>query len=495
MIRALFLWLLLSLPAMAAELPDPGDVVDRALELGQKDDMEGAYEVLAEGLQAARNAGDLAPEWGIVFALMTDMVRNFRENPAYALMLAEEGLAVVAPNAGEAQDIIGILNTSRSYALADLGRLDEAVQVGRLTEPQLRANLGDKIADDYLAEIAAWEAGATTKESGVSPMALAGRSRTEALAAIEGGDYARALTLAAQAMLPEDTRLPLDEVRLSNADAMRLTGRALHGMGRKDEALDALLLGAAFALGSEWFDEEVPVWQVKVEGSEDQLTDLMIWLSRTLMEFGESDTLFLTLARRTADMADDLTPQGPTTFTTAYIRSSLAMTEGDSERALAELRTMAGRARAEGLEDYALLSEFYVQTQSAAAAATVEKIDTAALIVAAEAALAHAQANPASVIAPSFIAEETATFLAMTDEVDSTLDFARRAFRERADWLAASGSGGLGDDAYRRNTRQLAQTLLQAASRKDGTRPWAVCTGEAGVGCVIIVETAANSPG
>lgn len=495
MMRGLVLWLLMALPAMAAELPDPNDVVDRALELGQADDMEGAYEVLAEGLQAARNAGDLPPDWGIVFALMTDMVRNFRENPAYALMLAEEGLAVVAPNAGQAQDIIGILNTSRSYALADLGRLDEAVQVGRLTEPQLRANLGDKVADDYLAEIAAWEAGATTKESGVSPMALAGRSRVEALAALDEGDYARALTLAAQAMLPEGTQLPLDEVRLNNADAMRLTGRALYGMGRKDEALDALLLGAAFALGSEWFDQDVPAWQVKVEGSEEQLTDLMIWLSRALMEFGDQGTLFLTLARRTADMADSVSPKGPTTFTTAYIRSSLAMAEGDTEGALSELRAMAGRARAEGLEDYALLSEFYVQTQSAAAAATGEEINTAALIAAAEAALAFAQANPASVIAPGFVAEETAAFLAMTGETDQTLDFARRAFRARVDWLTASGSGGLGDDAYRRNTRQLAQTLLQAASRKDGTRPGAICPEVAGVGCVIIVENGPDSPG
>ncbi|QLQ20289.1 MAG: hypothetical protein HZT43_19360 [Exiguobacterium profundum] len=98
MIRVVLLCLALALPAAAAELPDPGAVIDRAMKLSAEDDMDGAYEALAEGLQAARNAGELAPDWGIVFAIMTDMVRNFRENPAYALMLAEEGLAVVAPN-------------------------------------------------------------------------------------------------------------------------------------------------------------------------------------------------------------------------------------------------------------------------------------------------------------------------------------------------------------------------------------------------------------
>lgn len=495
MIRVVLLCLALALPAAAAELPDPGAVIDRAMKLSAEDDMDGAYEALAEGLQAARNAGELAPDWGIVFAIMTDMVRNFRENPAYALMLAEEGLAVVAPNAGEAQDVIAILNVSRSYALADLGRTDEAAAIGRLAEPQLRANMGDQVADDYLAEIAAWEGGAATAENGVSPMVLAGRSRDEASAALDDSDYARALTLAAQAVLPPETGLARDAVLLNNADAMRLTGRALYAMGRKDEALDALLQAAAFALGSDWHEQDQPAFQVSITGSEAEMTDLLIWLSRILMESGAEDSLYLSLARRMADMADTVTPTGPTTFTTAYIRSSLAQSEGRTDAALAELRALAARARAAGMEDYALLSEFYVQTQSAAAAETGTGIDADGLIAAGAAAIAHARANPASIIDPGFVAGETASFLVMTDRSDAALDFARQGFQARLDWLAVSGSAGLGEEAFRQNTRKLAETLLQAASAKDGQRPGAICPKVDGVGCVIIVETAANSPG
>ena len=497
MIRAALLFMLLALapPAVAADLPDPGAVIDKAMKASAADDMEGAYEALAEGLQAARTAGNLSPDWGIVFAMMTDAVRNMRENPAYALMLAEEGLAVVAPNAAEAQDVIAILNVSRSYALADLGRTDEAAAIGRLAEPQLRANLGDKIADDYLVEIAAWEEGSATAENGVSPMGLAGRSRSQAGDALDVSDYARALTLAAQAVLPLDTGLPQDEVILNNADAMRLTGRALYALGRKDEALDALLQGAGLVLGPDWLDRDPLTFAVPVAGAEDDLTDLLIWLSRTLMDTAEGDPAYLHQARRVADLADRLTPGGPTTFTTAYIRATLDMAEGKPDAARAEMQAMAVKARAEGLQDYALLSEFYVQTQAAAAAETADGIDADALIAAASAAIAFARANPASIIDAGFVAGETARFLAMTDHSAAALDFARQGFQARVDWLAASGSAGLGEEAYRRNTRALAEALLQAASRMDGARPGAICSDVAGVGCVIIVESPANSPG
>jgi tetratricopeptide (TPR) repeat protein len=495
MIRGLVLWLVLALPVAATELPDPNEILDRAVSLSAEDDFDGAYEVLAQGLQAARNAGDLSPDWGIVFAVMADTVRNVRENPAYALMLAEEGLAVVAPNAADAQDVIAILNTSRSYALADMGRMEEAAAVGRMAEPLLRAGMGDQVADDYLREIASWEAGATTKESGVSPMALAERSRKDAAAALDDGDYARALTLAAQAMLPVNSGLPQGEVFLSNADAMRMTGRALYGMGRKEEALDALLQAASLAFEPGWDELEVPVFFVKVEGAEEQLTDLMIWLARTLMDVGGDDQDYLLLAGRMADMAGRMTPTGPSSFTTAYLRSSLATRLGKPERAVAELTAMAAKARAEGMEDYALLSEFYVQTLTDANVGAVEEMDTDALIAAATAAIDHARANPASIIDPGFVAGETAGFLILTGRTDAALKFARQAFQARVDWLAASGSAGLGEDAYRRNTRSLAETLLQAASRKDGTQPGAVCSDVEGVGCVIIVETPANSPG
>lgn len=493
MIRALFFWMALASPLVAQDLSDPNVLVEETLRLGTADDMDGAYDLLARGLQAARTADALSPDWGIVFAMMVDMVRNWRENPAYALMLADEGLAVVAPNAAEAQDVIGILNVSRSYALADLGRLDEAVQVGRLAEPQLRRDFGDQIADDYLAEIATWEQGTTSKENGVSPMVMAERSRKDAEAALDQSDYPRALTLAAQAMLPQDSGLPAAEVLLSNADAMRLTGRALYGMGKRDQALDAFLVAGSLALGPDWYVQADPTWQVDVSAATEQMTDLMVWLARTLMDAAGGDAEYLALARRSADLADQLTPRGATRFTTAYMRSSLALAEGNPERARDELLAAAALARSEGQEDYALLAEFYVQTTAAAEAPTGDAIDTGALVAAADAAIDHARVNPGAIIDPGFVAGETAAFLVMTDRSDAALEFARQAFAARMAGLAASGGTGLGDEAWRQNTRSLAQTLLQAASRRDGEAPGANCPDVAGVGCVIIVENHGNA--
>lgn len=492
MIRVLALCLLLAAPASAQGLPDPNELVDQALQLAGQDDMDGAYQVLAAGVEQARRETGLSPDWGLVFAILADTVRNHRENPGYALRLTEEGLAIVRPAADQVPDIVNILSVSQSYALADLGRMDEAVAVAEAAEPALRAGLGDKVADDYLTEVAAWKAGRITETTGVSPMKLSERSRTEAEAALDDGDYARVLTLASQAVLPQDTGLPDGEVARNNADALRLAGRALFGLDRKSEALDALLQGSAWVMDTGWTDGGEPEWLIPRDGPDAMLADLFIWLAKTSMEYGPEDAGYRDLARQAIRVARSVVPPGDTAFTVGYLAMTLDMLEDRPDNAEAGLRQIAAEARAAGAEDFALLSEFYIQTVRAFRAETLEDLDSAALVAAAEAGLAEAAANPGSVIDPLFLHSETAAYLVLDQQSDLALAHARAALALRQQRMDAAGGDGLGGDAFRRNTRTLAETLMEAALQVDSRRPGARCAAEAGIGCGIIVETSAN---
>ena len=52
--------------------------------------------------------------------------------------------------AAENPDLSALLQVSRVYALADLGRYEEAALAARMAEPLFRSTMGDELADDLL---------------------------------------------------------------------------------------------------------------------------------------------------------------------------------------------------------------------------------------------------------------------------------------------------------------------------------------------------------
>ena len=133
---AVILWLLAA--PLAAEQGPPQTVDEAVARIDQiftnpatDRPEEEVYAMLGDALRQARRDGRLTRDWAIIYAMLTDGARNTLQNPSYALQLADEGLALIAGDP-EQRDYRAILRVTRAYALADLGRLDDAVRAARL---------------------------------------------------------------------------------------------------------------------------------------------------------------------------------------------------------------------------------------------------------------------------------------------------------------------------------------------------------------------------
>ena len=86
--------------ALAQDVPlgDPLVVLDESFALWKGGDMAGYEAYIGAALRRAREEDALPPEWAFLFGTYSDYVRNEHRNSPYALRLAEEGLAYLAPN-------------------------------------------------------------------------------------------------------------------------------------------------------------------------------------------------------------------------------------------------------------------------------------------------------------------------------------------------------------------------------------------------------------
>ncbi len=485
---ALALSLCLVLPAAAQDLPDPLSVVEEGFELYQSDGETAFIAHFSAAIRQARLAGGLTSDWGIVYAMLTDAVRNMQQNPAYALRLADEGLAVVAadpsPEAGQTR---ALLETSRAYALADLGRFEEAAEAAVLAAPSLRLMFDDAMADELEGYAAEWRAGRLT-EFNASAVDLADKVLAEARAARENRDFGTMLALAARAQLPEDTGLPLVEVRRVNATAAALMGNALFNLGRDAEALGALTRGADALLEPGWRDGTAR-WREPQTGDAQAIRDLLLWLGRTANRLED-----FALADRAFDLLDPMTEPGRyrTTFQLNRIFTLWARWTDDAERDAAALLLRAlAEAEARGDAADAALLRWYSARRAADLAPDWASVATQDLIAAADAALSVTV--PAGRIEPEYLQAETAAMLVHTDALDAALRFSRAAFGIRSDRLAAGRDNAIGLAGLRRAARAEAETLLIGLHRLDSASDAAWCPDRPGAGCVMIRESAQHS--
>jgi hypothetical protein len=486
MIRALALVLFLALPAQAQEAPDPYDVVERAMAQMDAGDPEGVFATLNAGLRAGRASGFAHPDWGLVFALMADFYRNDRGNPGYALTLADEGLGAAAAAGPAAADVVSMLQVSRAYALADLGRLAEAAEGAEAALPRLRAGLGDEAAEDLRAEIAAWRAGAAGSAA-TDPVALARAALAEAGRAVDEGDFGRGLLLAARAELPEDTGLDPVEVRRLRAEAAMITGRALFTLGRTAEALEVLRRGAAAAVA--WEESRAartPLWRQDPGEGVRRLGMLFYWLGRAAMDEGLPEEAGDAFAiARAAD-------SHPLTQTLAgFAQARLLQLKGDEAGSVVVLQDLAARAEAEGRPDDAATARFYIAMSRARTEGS-----PAALIALEEAARNGAAAKAAaggSGVDQAFFLSEAGLMLVNRRGLNArALTLARAALDLRLAHLAQAGESAGGEASLRAGIAGDVATLLLAANLQASATEAARCPEASLDGCVIIVETSSN---
>ena len=111
-------------------------------------DPDRIYQYLTQTVRTSRALGRNEPDFAIFYAMLADHLRNVELNPVYALQVAEEGLGLIAGDPAQS-DFATILQVTRSYALADLGRLDEAYRQAQLILPTYGALFNQDTVADY----------------------------------------------------------------------------------------------------------------------------------------------------------------------------------------------------------------------------------------------------------------------------------------------------------------------------------------------------------
>lgn len=476
----MMLWLALPLTATAQEGPvrDPLVVMDESFALWSAEDLTGYREYMSAAIRRARQEDVLPPEWAFLFGSYSDFVRNEDKNSPLALRLADEGLAYLAPHADQNADLSALLQVSRVYALADLGRYGEASLAGRMAEPLFRSTMGDEMADDLLQVIAAWGKSEATIYNN-APADLARAELEKAEQALNRGEYGAALTIAARATLPEASGLPDAEVRRVNAAAAAKTGRALFWLGRGAEALTVMKRAADAVAGDDWANQRAPRLQLDPGTEQQAIAELFFWLARAGLE---EDWLWLVLPALA--MAEQLDDGSLGALPIAFARSALHDTLSDPAEAEAELAKAVDVARAKGDPEAVLLARYYLALHRFST--TGADAEAEALITLTRQMITDTPAQ--TFYDPLHILSETAQILLETRFTAEALDFSRRALAGRLAEISGSTDTRLGQDGQRGQTRRLVEAFLQSAHQVDSETGQADCSRPAdqGLGCIII---------
>ncbi|WP_435256985.1 hypothetical protein ACSBLW_12685 [Thioclava sp. FR2] len=474
--------LALVLPALAQDdpFPDPLVVLDEAFALWSAEDLAGYREYMSAAIRRARQEDSLSADWAFIFGTYADFVRNEDKNSPLALRLAEEGLAYLAPHGAENADLLALLQVSRVYALADLGRFDEAVTAARLAEPLFRQSMGDEMADDLLETVKAWDKGETTIFNN-APAELARAELKKADEALDRGEYGVAMTIAARASLPEGSGIDAAEVARVNAAAAAKTGRALYWLGRREEAF-ALLRRAALWIAAEGW-EEAPDAALKVEpmGEAQAVTEMFFWLARAGL-----DTENFWIVPPALQMAERLDDGTLGLLPISYARATLYDALYDGAAAEAEFARAVTVAETGGKTEEILMSRYYLALRRYANTGADRE---AKALIALTREMAQKGSNT-TFYDPVHVQSETAVVLLESPYSQEALEFARAALKAKLAGIFASTDTKIGQDGQRAQTRRLVETLLQTAHLQDSRKPTADCSRPAdqGFGCAIFYD-------
>ena len=459
---------------------DVSAVATEVMRLYNSEGGDASFRYLDATMRDARGKGWLDANSGVLFAMYTDALRNLRLNPAYALRVADEGLALI--RAGHPQDPRDamLLEVSRAYALADLGRFEDAVEAGTLAMPAMRDAFGtDKTTDDLASYIAEWKAGHWTAFN-TSALDMARKALDRAEAAMDRSDNAAVLSEAARAILPPGSGFGAGDVALLTAEARSLSGRALYLMRRPEDAKAVLLAGAETLFGPDWFRKADPQPLVPVpDAARERITQLFYWLARTAIDGGDR-----ALAEAALPLAERYAPDSDWQGTVLFGWMQLAVVDGDRARVDRLIDRVVTAARADNREDFARLAEFYRATSHASIMPTWDAVDVVELVRTARAALDYAV--PGSSVDGGFVEGELASFLVQTGNLGMGIEASRAAIME--EMMRRGSQTGPEAAAHATRMRSLAEMHLYAAHALDSRRPEAVCFDkDDGRGCVIFV--------
>lgn len=442
----------------AAEQVDPFGLVDRAMAAYQAEERYSDMRaVLSAGLRAASAEGSIGEDFAVVYAIYSDMAR-FEGNAAFALQLADEGIRLVHAQDQVDREYENMLLVSRSYALADLGRYEEAVKYSRIPAIWLGERFGTGARKAFEAEIANWNG---TLAGGEAPLPdavqLAVDLLNEAESLANEGATDKAHALASRAMLPASAGLDALSLRFINGWSQAVSAYAFQKEGRSEAALALMLQAADTILGFPWDptkDLLLPDDLVRDEGAQSLLWDIFSNIG-AFASAAQQDPILATAA---LNVAEHWATTSPRRFTLLVQRAAVMMLNKDYRGAEATMTRSAREAEAAGDRPNAALAKLYAVLASFYHT-TPESGDHLRLLKAAE----EAAGTALDLGQREFIlttAVRQASMIGMPTHL--MLPIARQAmvaFRERQGLL---GTDSVGRDATRRERRRFLETIVAA---------------------------------
>ena len=251
-------------PAVAHHI-DPTDVVTHAFQtFKETGDNKAVRALFSKALREGAHDGVLDPSFALIFAMYADISR-FEGDPSFAMEISQRGLDLLMTDENHDPNVRNALLVSQAYALAELGRYEAAIEQARIQVVWMASEFGQSQADGFQAEIAGWEQKAKASDADYqlpSVAALSTKLLDQARDALDADDTAKAMTLAARALVPAGTGLSEQAVKLLNVRAHTISGSAYAKEGRDVNAMAAyqravdLVLREPWSSGSPKFDEE-----------------------------------------------------------------------------------------------------------------------------------------------------------------------------------------------------------------------------------------------
>jgi len=459
MTLAMSMWLQ---PA-AAHHVDPYEVIDRAFSAyKEREDYSEVRAVFSAALRDAPHSGKLDPEFALLYALYSDSTR-YDGNPSFALLLAEEGLALANSVAEPDIEVRNTLIISRAYALADLGRYEEAAKDATLASVWLEKRFGEQARADLESEVKKW----TTMIDGAdlpSVAELAIELLEKADDALVAGDTGTAISLASRALLPDASGLSNGAVRLVNAWVKSVVGAAYGVEGRHYPAAVTLLDAVNLLSAEPWNGRDIiTVHQdIGTELSERIVWDVFIRLAASAVFIDE-----LEIAEAALLNVEPYATTPEARYSLLVQRASVLMQSKDYAAVEKVFHDSEEAAIAAGNEENALLARFYALTMKVR---QQDEPDAASVEAMLQAAMQAAEAARNSIAQVEYILT-TATRLAVNLALayDQTLTVSRAAYAAFLERQASMATYEAGQEAARRDRRRFLEThvgLLYEISKK-----------------------------
>lgn len=408
-------------------------------------------------LRDGAHDGRLSPDFGIVYAMYSDLTR-YDGNPAFALQLADEGLALLVNAPQPDDDMKNSLLVSRAYALAELGRYQEAIDSVTITAVWMGKRFGEKNRTDLEAAAKEWaEAAGSGGARLPSAVQLSIDLLNQAQEAYDRQDTQTAIMLASRGMLPEGTNLEKASVSFQNARAQMILGTAYAFEGRGALAMTALRRAADLLAGAPWDGRSKAELLPAIR--EDRNAWNVPWAVFSQIAGLASAAGQVELCAVALDTAADFATSPDNRFLLLAQRAALALGRDDFAGAQKTFAEAEAEALASGDARNAALSRFY----SAVARLEAGNGDPAGPEGAAvlEAAAAYADLPDAAVQNAEYALTTAVRMVAdKTGSTAAAMPYARRAmevFRQRQQ---AYVNYGAAQESGRRASRRFLETFI-----------------------------------